>query len=228
MATPMKIIESLKVIDSRAKFMGIKLTMIRNLLEKYRDDKDLLKEVLKALRGSHLYDLVLEACPYLKDLENEILEEELTGHIESKIKKEEPVEGCILEGEVPIFVYMKEYLRKYYFKDNTPKIFYDIGKDYALFLEVKTFEEMENKIKKYFGNMRVESSEPLIIVIENNKECENCKATEPICYFTSGFIAGCLESIADKLYIVNVEEIKCKAKGDEYCSFKAKRVARLA
>lgn len=75
--------------------------------------------------------------------------------------------------------------------------------------------------------MVIEKSEPLTVVVKDNKECKNCKASEPICYLTAGFIAGCLENMTNKTYIVEVTEEKCQAVGDPYCTFVAKKSIRL-
>lgn len=223
----MKIIEMLRIIDNRAKFMGIKLTMMKNLLEKYKDNKELLKEVLKLTEGTRLHELILEAYPPLEELKKEIREEEHKIKITSESGGEEKKEFCTFEGPVSLIAYIKEYLRKYYLGNNVKRIFYDIGKDYAIKLGINTYDDMITFMKKDFGEVVIEKSEPLTVVVKDNKECKNCKASEPICYLTAGFIAGCLENMTNKTYIVEVTEEKCQAVGDPYCTFVAKKSIRL-
>lgn len=230
MANAMKVIEMLRIIDNRAKFMGIKLTMMKNLLEKYKDNKDLLKEVLKLTEGTRLHDLILEAYPPLEELKREIKEEEL------EVKKEHEIytnnlpkkDFCIFEGRVSLIAYIKEYLRKYYLGNNVKKIFYEIGKDYAIRLGINSYEEMIKFMNGDFGEVSIEHCEPLTIIVKNNKECRNCKASEPICYLTAGFIAGCLENMVNKMYLVEVTEEKCQAIGDPFCVFIAKKSIKLS
>ena len=224
----MKIIEMLRIIDNRAKFMGIKLTMMKNLLEKYKDNKELLKEVLKLTEGTRLHELILEAYPPLEELKKEIMEEEYDIKITSESGEgKEKKEFCTFEGPVSLITYIKEYLRKYYLGNNVKRIFYDVGKDYAIRLGINTYDDMIEFMKKDFGDVIIEKSEPLTIVVKDNKECKNCKASEPICYLTAGFIAGCLENMANKAYIVEVTEERCQAVGDPYCVFIAKKSIRL-
>ncbi|AAB98862.1 TPA: DUF2507 domain-containing protein [Methanocaldococcus jannaschii] len=227
MTNAMKIIEMLRIIDNRAKFMGIKLTMMKNLLEKYKDNKELLKEVLKLTEGTRLHELILEAYPPLEELKKEIREEEHKIKITSESGGEEKKEFCTFEGPVSLIAYIKEYLRKYYLGNNVKRIFYDIGKDYAIKLGINTYDDMITFMKKDFGEVVIEKSEPLTVVVKDNKECKNCKASEPICYLTAGFIAGCLENMTNKTYIVEVTEEKCQAVGDPYCTFVAKKSIRL-
>ena len=227
MTNAMKIIEMLRIIDNRAKFMGIKLTMMKNLLEKYKDDKELLKEVLKLTEGTRLHELILEAYPPLEELKKEIKEEYSIKMPSESGGGEEKKEFCIFEGPVSLIAYIKEYLRKYYLGNNIKRIFYDIGKDYAIRLGINTYDDMINFMKRDFGEVTIEKSEPLTVIVKDNKECKNCKASEPICYLTAGFIAGCLENMANRAYIVEVTEEKCQAIGDPYCTFIAKKSIRL-
>ncbi|AIJ05887.1 hypothetical protein JH146_1044 [Methanocaldococcus bathoardescens] len=233
MTNAMKIIEMLRIIDNRAKFMGIKLTMMKNLLEKYKDNKELLKEVLKLTEGTRLHELILEAYPPLEELEKELREEEYKikiaseeggGEVEGEKEKRE---FCAFDGPVSLIAYTKEYLRKYYLGNNVTRIFYDIGKDYAIKLGINNYEDMINFMKEEFGETSIEKSEPLTIIVRNNKECKNCRASEPVCYLTAGFIAGCLENMVDRKYIVDVVEKKCQAVGDPYCLFITRKSIRL-
>jgi len=230
MTNAMKIIEMLRIIDNRAKFMGIKLNMMKNLLEKYKDNKELLKEVLKLTEGTRLHELILEAYPPLEELKREMNKEEykikITLNI-SKSNEKEKKEFCTFEGFVSLIAYIKEYLRKYYLGNTVKRIFYDIGKDYAIKLGINTYEDMIEFMKEELGETIIDKSEPLTVIVKDNKECKNCKASEPICYLTAGFIAGCLENMANRKYIVEVTEEKCQAVGDPYCLFTTKKSIRL-
>lgn len=157
MTNAMKIIEMLRIIDNRAKFMGIKLTMMKNLLEKYKDNKELLKEVLKLTEGTRLHELILEAYPPLEELKKEIREEEHKIKITSESGGEEKKEFCTFEGPVSLIAYIKEYLRKYYLGNNVKRIFYDIGKDYAIKLGINTYDDMITFMKKDFGEVVIEN-----------------------------------------------------------------------
>ena len=77
MTNAMQIVNMLRTIDNRAKFTGIKLTMMKNLLEKYKNDRELLREVLKLTRGTRLHDLIIEAYPVLAELEKETITDPL-------------------------------------------------------------------------------------------------------------------------------------------------------
>ncbi|ENN96325.1 hypothetical protein J422_03159 [Methanocaldococcus villosus KIN24-T80] len=227
MANATAIVEMLRIIDNRAKFMGIKLTMIKNLLEKYKDNKELLKEVLKETEGTKLHDLILEACPYLRDLDKEIKAEEARIKISAEEEKPLKLEDYGFVGKVSLLAYIREYMRKYYLRANTKKVFYQIGKDYAILLNINNYDEMKKFIDTEFGEMEIEKPEPLTIIVRDNKECKNCTSPEPVCYVTAGFIAGCLENIVNRKYIVDVVEKKCLAVGDPYCLFVANRTVIL-
>jgi len=54
--------------------------------------------------------------------------------------------------------------------------------------------------------------------IRENFEAVDRKSKEPSCYMTKGMWKGGLESIFNRP--ISIEEVKCKAKGDEYCEFK--------
>ncbi len=227
MVSAMKLIEMLKIIDNRAKYMGIKLTMIKNLLEKYKDNKELLKEVLKLTEGTKLHELILEAYPPLEELKKELMEETYKMQIQSTTSPhaptqiEEQIYGFV--GTPTLIGFIKEYLRKYYFGSQLKKIFYDLGKHYANAVNIRNYDELKNFMEKEFGPTTIEMSEPLVITVKNNKEALNYKSPEPVCYITSGFLAGCLENIANKKFIIEVDESKCIAKGDPYCVFIVKK-----
>ena len=227
MATANEIVEMLRNIDSKAKFTGIKLTMIKNLLEKYRNDRELLIDVLKLTRGTHLHDLILEAYPQLEALKRELeayedMETEETFEIFSKESEEEIV------GEIPPLAFIKDYLKRYYFEDNISKIFYNIGKEYAFKLKIDDYDKMKDFIKNNLGDdVTIEESNPLTVIIKNSKECMGVRSSSPACHFTAGFIAGCLENISDKRFVVDVTEEECKAMGDPYCVFVVTKMKKI-
>ncbi|WP_456372253.1 V4R domain-containing protein [Methanocaldococcus sp.] len=225
MTSAIKIIEMLKVIDNRAKFIGIKLNMMKNLLEKYKDDKELLKEVLKLTEGTRLHELILEAYPPLEKLKEELKKEEIIPIVDIEEKK--PEEFCHFDGHISIIAYIREYMKKYYFGSTVKKIFYEIGKDYAIKMGIDNYDKMINIMKEEFGETYIEKSEPITFIVKNSKEAMNCRALEPVCYLTAGFIAGCLENITEKKYIIEVIEKKCMALGDPYCQFIVKRYIKL-
>ena len=228
MTNAMQIVNMLRTIDNRAKFTGIKLTMMKNLLEKYKNDRELLREVLKLTRGTRLHDLIIEAYPVLAELEKETITDPL---IEEKSPIAEMIEdenAVKFEGRVPLVCYIKEYLRRYYFGENYKKICYNIGKNYAHIINIRTYDEMVEFMKDDFGEILLEESDPTKIVIKDNKECRNCKFDEPICHITAGFIAGCLENIRDRKYIIDVVEEQCKAVGSQYCVFIVKKSIKIS
>jgi len=61
-----KIINDLNIINSKAKFVGIKIIMIRRIIHRYKDNDKLIKKVLEGIKNTELYDLVLSACPELR------------------------------------------------------------------------------------------------------------------------------------------------------------------
>jgi predicted hydrocarbon binding protein len=216
----MQIVNMLRTIDRRAKFRGIKLVMIRNLLEKYKNDKALLKGVLRLTRGTKLHDLIIEARPELEELEEETDTNPLMGIIENE-------NAVQFEGKMPLICYMKEYLKKHYFGENYNKIYYDIGKNHAHIINIRTYDEMVEFMKNDFGEILLEKSDPTKIVVKDNKECRNCKFNEPVCHITAGFIAGCLENIWDRKYIIDIVEEQCQAMGFPYCVFIIKKSIKI-
>ncbi|ADC69158.1 DNA-directed RNA polymerase, subunit I (RpoI) [Methanocaldococcus sp. FS406-22] len=61
-----KIINDLNIINSKAKFLGIKIIMVRRIIDIYKDNDELIKKVLESIKDTELYDLVLRACPELR------------------------------------------------------------------------------------------------------------------------------------------------------------------
>lgn len=72
--------------------------------------------------------------------------------------------------------------------------------------------------KNRLGRIKIEKSEPLTLRAYDCFECEDLpKIGRSACAFDSGI----LEAIFSSYYSehVNVDEVKCYARGDEYCSF---------
>jgi predicted hydrocarbon binding protein len=233
MTTANEIVEMLKNIDSKAKFTGIKLTMIKNLLEKYRNNRELLEDVLRLTRGTHLHDLILEAYPQLQSLEKE-LELEYSPYesagigetLEDMVKENE--NGNTTAEDLPPIAFIKDYLKRYYFEDNIGKIFYNLGKEYAFKLRINDYDKMKKFIKENFGEeVIIEDANPLTIIVKNSKECWGVKSSSPACHLIAGFIAGCLENISDKRFVVDVVEEECRAMGDPYCVFVVAKMKKI-
>lgn len=77
------------------------------------------------------------------------------------------------------------------------------------------------KINK-LGRIKVESVNPLII---NAYDCFECEDLPKIGRSACAFDSGVLEALFSRYYgsPVSAEEVKCYAKGDEYCSFVIKQ-----
>jgi len=66
--------------------------------------------------------------------------------------------------------------------------------------------------------VRIDLEKPFIRVrIRENFEAEGLSADTPVCHFTRGLLAGALHYV--KRVEVKVEEVKCRATGEEYCEF---------
>ena len=63
-----KILEDLKIINSKAKFIGIKILMIRHIIEPLIDDRNLIYKILESTKNTELYGLILTACPKLEEI----------------------------------------------------------------------------------------------------------------------------------------------------------------
>ncbi len=63
-----KIIEDLKIINSKAKFVGIKILMIRHIIESHINNKRLIYKILESTKNTELYELILTACPKLEKI----------------------------------------------------------------------------------------------------------------------------------------------------------------
>ena len=56
-----KIINDLKTINSMAKYEVIKIVMARRILDKYKDNEELMNKILEGIKDTEIYDLVLKA-----------------------------------------------------------------------------------------------------------------------------------------------------------------------
>ena len=66
-----KIIYDLNIINSKVKSEGLKIVMTKRLIDRYKDNEYLIKGVLKIIKDTELYSLVLRACPELLNFKNE-------------------------------------------------------------------------------------------------------------------------------------------------------------
>jgi predicted hydrocarbon binding protein len=56
------------------------------------------------------------------------------------------------------------------------------------------------------------------VVVKNSFEARKSMSKSPCCHFMANFIAGFIAELFNKKVIV--KEVKCTAKGDDYCEFK--------
>ena len=56
-----KIINDLKTINSMAKYEFIKIVMVRRILDKYKDDEEIMNKILEDIKDTEVYNLVLKA-----------------------------------------------------------------------------------------------------------------------------------------------------------------------
>ena len=56
-----KIINDLKTINSMAKYEFIKIVMVRRILDKYKDDEEIMNKILEDIKDTEIYNLVLKA-----------------------------------------------------------------------------------------------------------------------------------------------------------------------
>jgi len=55
------------------------------------------------------------------------------------------------------------------------------------------------------------------VLVKNCFEARAVKSKQPVCYFIKGYLTGFLTVLMQKP--VNLSEVRCLAKGDEYCEF---------
>ncbi|CAB3287184.1 conserved protein of unknown function [Methanocaldococcus lauensis] len=61
-----KILEDLKIINSKARYMGIKIVLVRHIIEPHINNEKIMHKILKSTENSELYNLILLSCPKLK------------------------------------------------------------------------------------------------------------------------------------------------------------------
>ncbi len=61
-----KILEDLKIINSEAKYMGLKIVLVRHVIEPHINNEKIMRRILKSTENSELYNLILLSCPKLK------------------------------------------------------------------------------------------------------------------------------------------------------------------
>ncbi|XRO77063.1 hypothetical protein ACO3VM_00605 [Methanocaldococcus sp. 10A] len=78
-----KVLKDLEIINNNAKYIGIKVIMIRHILESHANNRRVISNVLNATRNTELYDLILLACPKLKESEKLLLNNNKDIHLKS-------------------------------------------------------------------------------------------------------------------------------------------------
>ena len=93
---------------------------------------------------------------------------------------------------------------------------YEVGCEVGKYISPKNNDELRTVFENLgLGNLTFEDGN--ILKIENNPIAKMVKSEEPVNYFTSGFLAGALESIYSKKIVV--KETKCMTNGSNVCYF---------
>lgn len=93
---------------------------------------------------------------------------------------------------------------------------YEVGHEVGKYISPKNNDELKTVFKNLgLGDLTFEDGN--ILKVENNPIAKMVKSEEPVNYFTSGFLAGALESIYSKK--IAVKETKCMAQGFDACYF---------
>ncbi len=104
---------------------------------------------------------------------------------------------------------------------------YDIGYEFGKnILNIKNISDLKKFFKKNnLGNLKIVKKRPLIIKVEDCAFCDGLDMDSRICYFDAGLLAGVLENIYNKKFVV--DEIDCMAKGADACYFKVEEIKEL-
>ncbi|MEO2116995.1 MAG: V4R domain-containing protein [Methanocaldococcus sp.] len=96
---------------------------------------------------------------------------------------------------------------------------YEIGEDFGKLLSPKNIEELKKIFKLMdFGDLEIDEKEkPPQKIKLSNPPYKWVSKDEPIHDFIAGILAGCLEEIFKKKFIVN--EIECVCQGKDKCVF---------
>ncbi len=103
--------------------------------------------------------------------------------------------------------------------------FYNLGYEFGKIISPKNLDE----VKKLFneGKLGILIEEDWnILKVENSAIGMSITSQKPVCNYIAGFLAGVLESIYGKKFIV--KEIKCMAQGCDACYFEIKDTGIMA
>jgi len=96
---------------------------------------------------------------------------------------------------------------------------YEIGEDFGKLLSPKNIEELKKVFKLMdFGDLEIDEKEqPPHKIKLSNPPYKWISKDEPIHDFIAGILAGCLEEIFKKKFIV--KEVECVCQGKDKCVF---------
>ena len=138
---------------------------------------------------------------------------------------------------IETFVNLQKDAEKLLGFDGASVLLYETGKKAGMRWINRFSKEWGLKDKKFleavqefyaelgWGKFRVEENneEDLIVKVENSFIARGYGNSDvPICHFLRGYNAGLAEALKGK--DIDAEEVKCAAKGDEFCEFVMKRV----
>ncbi|WP_457613380.1 V4R domain-containing protein [Methanocaldococcus sp.] len=105
---------------------------------------------------------------------------------------------------------------------------YEIGEEFGKMLNPKSIEEIKRLFELMnFGELEIENidSKRIRIYLKNPPYCWISK-NEPIHDFIGGVLAGCLQEVFKKKFIVN--ELECVCQGKSRCVFEGIAVENLS
>lgn len=106
-----------------------------------------------------------------------------------------------------------------------------VGAKFNSALQASETEKLLENIAKFWdennlGKMEVESLDPLVIIV---RDCFECKYLPVIGRSACAFDSGVLEAVFTEHFNqeIKANELKCYAKGDEYCCFKIDKLGLI-
>lgn len=145
---------------------------------------------------------------------------------------EQPKHGRERRGEAADIQFIREVM--YGLHDvsiGTHQLLYFAAMKYCknyLDLTATTVAEAVDELQDMFDQRNIgtltmqESADGKILLsLEENALTVDAETDKPICYFLSGYIAGCLENAVGDHFVVN--EISCVSQGEDACIFRAQR-----
>ncbi|AAB99471.1 hypothetical protein MJ_1460 [Methanocaldococcus jannaschii DSM 2661] len=108
---------------------------------------------------------------------------------------------------------------------------YEIGEEFGKMLSPKNIEELKKIFKLMnFGDLEIDENKILLKnppykIKLSNPPYQWVSKEEPIHDFIAGILAGCLEEIFKKKFVVN--EVECVSQGKDKCVFEVKEVDEL-